>query len=305
MAKFYDDIGLDSSDLLSKGYPVAGVVKFTSETKTADGITLVATGRRFLKDKAPAVEIGLEPKFEWNARNVELSANVTTSAEYSATAALKDVGTKGTKISATASSGSKGVSYKAASSLKNNNVAVKTAATYTLGDKPFVLEGSLVGAYEKKFFAGVNGIFATAIGDKSVQILWGTKLGVEQGDLQSHIFANTTEKNLLVGVGWFQKISDALRIGANVTADARQVAGPAGTLGSEYKFDSLSSIKLKIGVQTHTDGSKPFEARFGVGLKQALSANFTSTLGADLNIRQALGKNAGPDHSFGLEVKLA
>jgi len=305
MAKFYEDIGLDSSDLLSKGYPVAGVVKFTSETKTADGITLVATGRRFLKDKAAAVEIGFEPKFEWAARNVELSANVNTSAEYSATAALKDVGTKGTKVSGTASSGAKGVSCKTAISLKNNNVAVKTSATYTLGDKPLVLDASLVGAYEKKFFAGVSGNYASAVGDKPAQFLWGTKIGVEQGDLQSNVFANRTDKNLLVGVGWFQKISDALRIGANITADAKQVAGPAGTIGSEYKFDSLSSLKLKAGVQTHTDGSKPFEARFGVGLKQALSANFTSTLGADVNVRQLMGTNAGPDHSFGLEVKLA
>jgi hypothetical protein len=70
MAKFYEDIGLDSSDLLSKGYPVAGVVKVTTETKTADGITLVTTGRRFLKDKAAAVEIGFEPKYEYAARNV-------------------------------------------------------------------------------------------------------------------------------------------------------------------------------------------------------------------------------------------
>jgi len=305
MAKFYEDIGLDSSDLLSKGYPVAGVVKVTSETKTADGVTFVATGRRFLKDKAAAVEIGFEPKYEWAARNVEVSVNVNTSNEYSTTAALKDIGIKGTKLSATAASGAKGVSYKAASSLKNDNVAVKTAATYTLGEKPIAVEGSLVGAYEKKFFAGVSGNYATAVGDKPALLLWGTKLGVEQGDLQSHIFANTTEKNLLVGVGWFQKISDALKIGANVTADAKQVAGPAGTLGSEYKFNSLSSLKLKVGVQTHTDGSKPFEARFGAGLKQALSANFTATVGADINVRQVMGKNAGPDHSFGLEAKLA
>jgi len=305
MAKFYDDIGLDSNDLLAKGYPVAGLVKVTAETKTADGVSLVATGRRFVKDKAPAVEIGLEPKFDYSAKNVELTANVTTSAEYSTTATLKDLGLKGTKLGVTAASGAKGVSYKGATSFKNENVAVKLAGTYTLGDKPIVVDGSLVGAYEKKFFAGASGNYATAAGDKAALLLWGTKLGVEQGDLQAHIFANTTEKNLLVGAGWFQKVSDALKVGANITADAKQVAGPAATVGSEYKFDGLTSLKSKVGVQTHTDGSKPWEARLGLGLKQALSANFTSTIAADVNVRQLLGTNAGADHSFGLEVKLA
>jgi len=66
----------------------------------------------------------------------------------------------------------------------------------------------------------------------------------------------------------------------------------------------LTSIKTKLGVQTHTDGSKPYEARLGLGLKQALAANFTATIGADLNVRQLFNVNAGPDHSFGLEAKL-
>jgi hypothetical protein len=304
MAKFYDDIGQDSNDLLTKGYPVNGSLKVSAETKTADGVSLIATIRRFVKDKAVAVELGLEPKYEWAARNVELSGNVNTSAEYSGTATLKDVGTKGTKIGVTASSNAKGVSYKATTSLKNDNAAVKAAGTFALGDKPIVLEGSVVYAYEKRFFGGLSGNFTTSSGDKNAVVLGGAKVGVEQGDIQAHLSGNLTEKNLLIGVGWFQKISSALKIGANAIVDAKQVAGPAATLGSEYKFDDLTALKNKVGVQYHSDGSKPWEARLGVGLKHALSSNLTSTIAADVNVRQLLGTNAGADHSFGLEVKL-
>jgi len=66
----------------------------------------------------------------------------------------------------------------------------------------------------------------------------------------------------------------------------------------------LTSLKNKLSLQTHTDGAKPVEARFGVGLKQALNENITTTVGADVNVRQLLGTNAGADHSFGFEVKL-
>jgi hypothetical protein len=283
---------------------VNGGFKVTAETKTADGVTLVATGRRFLKDKAVAVELGLEPKYEWSARNVEFSANVNTSAEYSGTVTLKDLGTKGTKIGGTATSNAKGDSYKAATSFKNDNAAVKASGTFTLGNKPIVLEGSVVGAYEKRFFAGISGNFSTASGDKAAILLGGAKVGIEQGDIQAHVSGNLTDKNLLIGVGWFQKISTALKLGANAVVDGKQVSGPAGTIGSEYKFDNSTSLKSKVGVQYHSDGSKPWEARIGLGLKQALSANLTSTIAADLNARQLLGTNAGADHSFGLEVKL-
>lgn len=280
-----------------------GGVKVSAETKTSDGVTLIATGRRFVKDKAVAVELGLEPKYDYTARNVEFTANVNTSAEYSATATLKDVGTKGTKIGLTATSNAKGVSYKASTSFKNDNVAVKLAGTLAL-DRPIVLDGSIVGAYEKRFFAGLSGNFTAASGDKAAVLLGGAKVGIEQGDVQAHLSGTLTEKNLLLGVGWFQKVSNALKVGASILVDGKQVAGPAGTLGSEYKFDNLSSLKTKIGVQYPSDGTKPWEARLGVGLKQALSANVTATIAADVNVRQVLGTNAGPDHSFGLEVKL-
>jgi len=278
-------------------------VKVTAETKTADGVSLIANARRFVKDKAVAVEIGLEPKYEWAARNVELSANVNTSAEYSGTLTLKDLGTKGTKLAVTETSNEKGVSFKGSASLQNDNVAFKLAGTFNLANKPIVIDGSIVGAYEKRFFAGIGGNFTTA-GEKPAAVLGGAKVGVEQGDIQAHLSGNLTDKNLLISVGWFQKLSDALRLGANVIVDGKQVSGPAGTLGSEYKFDSSTSLKSKVGIQTHSDGSTPWEARVGLGLKQSLSANLTGTIAADVNVRQLLGTNAGADHSFGLEVKI-
>jgi len=303
MAKFFDDIGLDSNDLLSKGFPSAGTYRVIAETKTDNGVSLVATGRRFVKDKATAVDLNLEPKFDWSAKNVELSGALNTSAEYSGTVTLKDLGAKGTKFALNAASKAGSIAVKDTVSYKDDNVATKAAVTYSLADKPLNLEGSVVGAYEKRYFGGANAGYTLAAGDKAAALLWGVKAGVDQSDAQVHLFANATDKNLFVGAGWLQKISSALRLAANLTADAKQVAGPSATVGLENKFDDLTTLKSKVNVQTHTDGSKPVEARLGLGLKQSFNKNVSATVGLDINARQVLGTNAGPDHSFGVDVK--
>jgi len=306
MAKFFEDIGQDSNDLLNKGFPNAGTARVITETKTGNGVSLTATGRRFVKDKATAVDLALEPKFDWSARGVEFSGTFNTSAEYSGSVTGKDLFAKGTKFVANIAQGPKGLTTKETVSFKNDNAATKASSVYTVnGDKPLVLEGSAVGAYEKRFFGGVNLNYTLALGDKAAALLWGVKAGIDQDGVQGHLFANTTDKNLFVGAGWIQKISNALRIAANLTADAKQVAGPAATLGSEYKFDDLTTLKSKVLIQSHTDGSKPVESRLGLGLKQSFNANVSATLGADVNVRQVLGTNAGADHSFGLDLKFA
>jgi len=305
MAKFFEDIGLDSSDLINKGFPNVGTVKVTAETKTDNGVSLIATGRRYLKEKNPAVELGLEPKFDWAAKNIELSALLNTNNEYTGTFTLKDFGVKGIKFVSATSSGEKGLGIKETLSFKNDYVATKAALNQPIAtDKPRIIEGSITGAYEKKFFGGGNVSFTSAVGDKASLLLWGAKLGVDHADFQAHLFSNTTAKSLFVGAGWFQKATADLKVAASVQTDIKNIEGLGTTLGSEYKFDALTSLKSKLSVKTQSDSTKPIEARVGLGVKQALSPNFTATIGADINVRQLLGTNAGGDHTWGLEIKL-
>jgi len=304
MSKFYDDIGLDGSDLLNKGFPNGSSVKVTAETKTDNGVSLVATGRRFVKDKNVGVELALEPKFDWAAKNVELSATANTNNEYSGTFVLKDFGAKGTKFTSVSTFSDKGASIKETAQYKNENVATKASYIQPIdNDKPMTIDGSLAGAFEKKYFGGATASFTPSKGDKPSAVLWGTKLGFDHADFQAHLFANSTAKSLFVGAGWFQKATADLKVAATASADVNKVAGPSATLGSEYKFDALTAIKTKLNVQTSVD-NKPLEARLGLGLKQSLSPNITATIGADVNVRQLFGVNAGGDHTFGLEVKL-
>jgi hypothetical protein len=303
MARFFDDIGQDSTDLLTKGFPNAGTVKVSAETKTNNGVSLVATGRRFLKSNAANVELGFEPKYDWSARNVELSAKVNTSSEYSGTVTLKDFLAKGTKFAGDIAVSEKGSTYKETVSYKNDNVATKASVSHALDDssKPMVIEGSVAGTYEKRFFGGLNATFTSG----TSAFGGGAKLGLDQSDFQAHLFAASTEKSLLLGAGWFQKASAALKVAARASTDVKGAVGHGATLASEYKFDDLTTLKSKVSLQTFTDESKPAEARVSLGLKQLLSANFTATLGADVNARQLLGSNSGGDHTFGLELKLA
>lgn len=102
---------------------------------------MIVNGRRFIKDKAPAVEIGVEPKYDWAAKNLELSGLVNTSAEYQGTATLKDFGVNGSKWAMNVSSKSGALATKETLSFKNDNVAVKVSGAYAFGDKPLVFDG--------------------------------------------------------------------------------------------------------------------------------------------------------------------
>jgi len=304
MARFFDDIGLDSADLLTKGFPNGSSVKVTAETRTADGVSLVATGRRFVKDKAVGVELTLEPTFDWAAKNVELSASASTNNEYSTSIVLKDFAAKGTKFSSVALFTDRGASVKETAQFKNENVATKAAYIQPVdNEKPMTVEGSVAGAYEKKYFGGAHASFTPSKGDKASTLLWASKLGFDHADFQAHAFANSSAKNLFVGAGWFQKPSADLKVAAAAAYDVNKVAGPSATLGSEYRFDVLTTLKSKLSVQTHVD-NKPLEARLGLSVKQLLGTNLTATVGADVNVRQLLGTNAGGDHTFGLDLKI-
>jgi len=308
MAKFFDDIGKDSDDLLTKDFPSGGSAKVSIETKNDSGVTIAASGRRYLKGKDTLVEGTLDPTWDYAAQNLEVKGKLSTDGKYSGTVTLKDVGSKGSKLSVTTSKGEKGVSFGPGATFKNEAFAFKLGGTYPFNkDLGPSADLSLTATYEKKVHAGAAVSYTLGSEKNAAALLWGIKLGVDEADFQGALHVRNAAKDkkdqLIVGGSWFHKINSSLKVGASAAFDTKQVQGPTVTIADEYKFDDLTSLKGKFSFQAHPDSSKISDIRLGFGIKQLFTKNASVNIGADLNARTLAGQNAGEDHGFGVELK--
>jgi len=311
MAKFFDDIGKDSSDLLSKDLPSSGTAKVNIETKNDSGVTIAAAARRYVKGKDALVEATIEPTVDLAKQNIEVKGVLSTAGTYSGTFTYKDLGMKGSKVSATSTHSDVATTAGGGFSFKNDLVAVKANAAYPVRDdrdklSPSV-DATVAATYEKKAFAGVTASYTHSREKIPAVLLWGLKLGFEQAEYQGNLSVkNATKDNkdqLIIGAGWFHKISDALKLAASAAFDTKQVTGPTVSVGSEYKFDALTSYKERLTVQMHPDSNKEADVRLAFAIKQLFTKNASASFGADLNARALIGQNSGDDHTFGVELK--
>jgi len=290
--------------------PSAGTAKVTVETKNDSGVTFNASGRRSIKGKDTVVDGTFEPTWDWSAQNLELKSNLSTNNTFTHTLTFKDLGSKGSKLSAVAAQTDKGYQAGAGASFKNDVFTFKFNGTYPqnkeVGGKADL---TLTAAFEKKAHAGASVSYTLGTEKSAAALLWGLKLGYDQPEFQGVVDVRTASKDkkdqLIVGATWFHKINESLKLALAAAFDTKQVAGPSVTVGSEYKFDALTSLKTKVGFQAHTDASKQADVRLSVGLKQLITKNAAATFGADLNARHLAGQHAGEDHAFGVEVKFS
>jgi len=304
MATFYDDLGKNADDLIIKGFPAEGSFKVSTETKTSNGVSLVTTGRRFFKAGNENVEALFEPKFNWAEKNVELTGKLSTNNEYEVGSSIKDLGTKGSKLSLTANQSKAGIVVKGGVDFKNENVAVKTSvgAPDDLSGKPINVEASAVAAYENVNVGGkVNVATAHVKGDKetATSIFWNLKAGFLQPLWQSVAWFNNAKDSNVVGASFYQDVTPAVKVGTSFTVDRLAAnSAPAANVTSEYKYAADTVLKSKLGVNSAKD------LRVALALQQNWTTSSTVTIGADLNALQLLGTNKGDAHSFGVEVKL-
>jgi hypothetical protein len=308
MATFYDDLGKNADDLIAKGYPADGSIKVSTETKTANGVSLITTGRRFVKSGQDGVEVLLEPKFNWAERNVEITGKLSTESAYEAGVSVKDLGAKGSKLSVTANQGKEGASYKGGADFKNETVAVKVSATYPdePSSKPISADVSAVAAYENvNVGAKINATTAYTRGERETasSLFWSAKVGYLQPLWQLvGYWTNAAGNKNVVGGSFWQEVTPAVKLGTSFSVDrAAEKGSPSAAVSSEYKYAPDTIIRSKLGVSQPKDVK---ELRLGVALQQNWTTSSTVTIGADLNSLQLLGTNQGAPHSFGLEVKL-
>jgi len=304
MATFYDDLSKNADDLITKGFPAEGSFKVSAETKADNGVSLTTTGKRFFKADAEIVEALFEPKWTWAAHNVEFTGKFSTQSEYETGVSVKDLGSKGSKVSVTGNQGAKGWSVKPGAEFKNDMVAAK--AVVTVPDdrtvKPVNVELSGVAAYEKSYTIGGKVIYATGYtkGSTAVEpaVSWGVRAAYVQ-PLWAAVFgvahAAGSEK---VGGTYYQKVTDSTTVASTFEVDRLSKESPGASVAGEYKYASDTTFKGKFGVTPTKD------FRLGAALQQNWTSAATVTIGADLNALALLGTNKGAAHSFGFEVKL-
>lgn len=302
MAKFFDDIGKDGEDLLEKGFPSAGSIKYSAKVSTYDGVTSEAYVRKYFEEGKQTVEARVQPKFEYKKDQVEVALDLSTNEKYQGDITYKTP--SGAKVTVSALSNNNVVSVATEASLKTDQVAakVKVSQPITKENQQTVLEGSAVASLDKRFLAGTSLKYELS----NASLSWATRLGLIQPDFQGTIFLNSQKKKevaqLIVGFSWFHKISNILSAGFKVSTDARNTVGPAGVVGLNYKFDASTFFKTKLSYQSFPDSQKSSEVRLGLGLKEVIGST-TLTLGADLNARQLAGFNKGADSTYGLEIQ--
>jgi len=304
MATFFDDLGKSADDLINKGFPADGSFKVTTETKTENGGSLTTTGRRFFKGGDELVEVTFEPKYQWAAKNLELTGKFTTGAEYEIGVSAKDLAGKGSKLSFTGLQNSKGWSLKPAFEFKNEAAAIKASAVWPDDRvaKPVTAELSAVASYEKSFNFGVKVNYQTGYTAKGSAVepalSWSVAAGYVKPYWQAVArYAQSVGSNLIRAT-YYQKVTDATTMAASFEVDRLAAnAAPGAAVAGEYKYAADTTLKGKFSVNP----AKEF--RIGLALQQQLSA-LTFTLGADLNALLLAGTNKGNPHSFGVEFKL-
>jgi len=330
MAKYFDDIAKDQTDLLEKGFPVEGTFKVTAETKASNGLSFkneitrkIASKKdekTGLSSRSEEIAAVVEPKFDWKEQNVEFTGKFSTNnnGPYEAGFSAKDLGTNGTKVGLTGVSDRDGWSVKGSASLKNDNVAVKVGAQYPFEDyKPIKADGSLVVHHQNilvggdvKYELGHQGLdkknadrkvfVAAKLGYQGV-LAYVTKEHQIHGYYQQNIPKGNVQPAIL-GLRWIHNISSALKFTLNANVCKNNTQGAQGIVGAQYLYDEYTTLRSKFTVK-NGDDKDPTEFRVGLAAAQKINSNLSAVVGSDLNLRKVLGGNEGADHSFGFELK--
>jgi len=330
MAKTFEDIGKDTADFFSKGFPNSGTFKLSAETKTPNGVTVTSTGTRSFAAGGEENLVGtVEPKFDWKDQGAELTGKLSTLGEFEAGVSFKDVFVKGSKLAITGIQSDKdGTSLKPSIAFKNDLFSAKAGFKYPFKLKTHInWNGEVVFRYPDHLFWGVDlrhdtavrGTVDTPEADQPTdQFFWNAKAGISLDTHHIHVgFENVANKDKKtnkanpslhnLNVGFFQTVSESIKVAWAFSAEVKNVKGIEFNAGGEYKVDKDTLLKSKFSFAGAKDPVDR-EFRFGLGVKQTVSEHTTVTVGADVNARSLLG---GPNinlgstkpHSFGFEVK--
>jgi predicted porin len=324
MAKTYEDIGKDATEFISKGFPNSGSFKITTETKAPHGVSIKTTGERTFvyidkdnfDEKLSAV---VEPKLRQDV--YELSAKLSTANNFEGALSVENLGTPGTKVSATAiQSDDKGPAAKGNASFKNDLVHVKGGVEYPFTGTHVKLAGEISVRHDQVHI-GVDAKYDKAhqpsetSKDKLALGLKGGYVSKEQQLVVSFENQPNSDKKTsktiphwnIFGLSYLHSLSEYLRFGFGIAVEQQNNKPTEVHVATEYKVDKELTLKKKISFVAAKDAENR-ELRVVVAAKQNLNERVSVTVGADINARAVLGTHGKSisgtkPHSFGFEVK--
>jgi hypothetical protein len=303
MAKHLEDIGKDAKDVLTLDFPNEGSVKFTTQSKTAENVTVKSAISRVLKrDKTvrEVVTATFEDKLELPAQNIEINGKISSNRDVSGSVAVKDLAVSGSKFELNVSQTADGLAATPQVIFKNNSVAVKGKVIYPISGKK-----SDIKLFAEAGFVASNlhvGLGTTVTLEPTSTVIQLEGVGsYSHNNSQITARMNHTLQSALVAVGisFYQLVCPSFKIAVEATGD---ITGDkiALTAGGEYKVDKATTVKGKFG---YKQNKKVSDIRSALSLKQQICPSLTAVFGSDLNAFSLLGLVGGDPHSFGLELK--
>jgi len=323
MAKAFEDLGKESIEFITKGYPNNGSFKVSTETKTPNGVALKATAIRSFDSKGEKISAEAEPKFEWKKHDVELSGKLATGGDFEGGLTFNDI-VGGAKVSFTGfQSDTNGNAVKAAASYKHEQVTGKVGVKFPFKDNTYVNWNGEATLHHENVHAGFDIRYDQAVPSSKAEgeqpkdrLLYNLKAAHITPEFQALVFAEdqvnkdkvTSAKTPilhLLNFNFLYTVSSLVKFGFGTVVERNNVRGAELNAGGEYKVDKDTVVKGKFSV---VQAPKPEDRDFRVAIaaKQNITEHVNVTVGADINVRDLLVAPGGlgtKPHSFGFDVK--
>jgi len=303
MAKHLEDIGKDAKDLLTQDFPNEGSVKFTTQSRTSENVTVKSSFSRVVKrDKVVREIVGaaFEDKWELPAHNLEFNAKISSNRDLSGSVAVKDWVGLGSKIELNVAQNPDGVSATPQLIFKNNNVALKGKVIYPISGKSTHIKlFAEAGFVASNIYAGLG--TAVTLENSGAAVLLEGVGSYYYKNHQITARVNHALHGALVGLGitYYQTCSSICKFAIDTAADTS--FDKFGVVaGGEYKVDKFTTVKGKVGYKQYKNIP---DVRVSLALKQQISPSITAIFGSDLNGFSFAGVEGGEPHTFGLELK--
>jgi len=276
-----------------------------TETKAGD-VTFKST---VSGDKTKGLSAVVEPKFEWKEQNLTFEGKVSTANAFNAKGTYKNLipdlnlSLAGDR-SVTQEKGKEGMQTK-----ESNSVT----AGLVFNNKPVHFSADV------KYPLGGKLSVSAALHAKPVDNLdIGAKLDYElngKTSAEAKVVGGTDNlegaftflyPSMVWGVHFWHSVSSNFQWAAQITVPPGEdkKSPPTVVLADNYKFDDFTTVKAKLHTTVdRSDGDHAFRA--GLSLQQKVNASTTVTIGADVNLNQALGlgkKSVGTDSTAGFQI---
>jgi len=303
MAKHLEDIGKDAKDLLTTDFPSEGAIKFTTQCKTSENITVKSTvGRVIKRDKTirEVVSATFEDKVELTDRNIELNAKISSNNDISGTVTVKDIVGDGSKLELNVSQTADGLSAAPQLIFKNNNIAVKSKVVYPIkgkkSDIKLFMEG---GIHTGHLHAGLGSTITLEPAATVINLEGVASYGHGNSQITGRVNHQLHSALLGLGLSYYNVVDPFSKIGFELTTDTTFEKWNL-TAGGEHKYDKNTALRGKL---VYKQVKKDTELRTVLALKQQICPCLTAIFGTDLNTRSFLGHEGGDPHTFGVEFK--